>query len=67
MKCPGSMSIPPKPTVATTVFISRRLKFLAQILDQIHEVFLVDFLGNVLVFVSLEPDEAGDLVALSFG
>ena len=42
----------------------RGMKFLAQVLDQVDQVLLVDRLGNILVLVPLEPDESGDLVTL---
>ena len=42
----------------------RSLELLAQILDQIDKMLLVDRFGNVLVLVPLPPDKTDDLVAL---
>ena len=43
----------------------RRGELLAEILDQVHQMPFVLFLGGVAILVALEPGEAGDLVALS--
>ena len=43
----------------------RRLELLAQVVDQVDQVFLVILLGRAAVLVALEPAEAGDLVALA--